>query len=33
MSTLNFILGFHTYLEDYKEVKRIAGEFGIQGGP
>lgn len=29
MSTLNFILGFHTYLEDYKEVKRIAGEFGI----
>ena len=29
MSTLNFILGFHTYLEDYKEVKRIVGEFGI----
>lgn len=28
MSTLNFILGFHTYLEDYREVKRIVGEFG-----
>jgi nitrogenase molybdenum-iron protein beta chain len=30
MSTLNFILGFHTYLEDYKEVRRIVSEFGAE---
>lgn len=27
MTTLNFILGFHTYLEDYREVRKIASEF------
>ncbi|GAB6078876.1 nitrogenase component 1 [Hydrogenobaculum acidophilum] len=29
MKAVNFILGFHTYLEDYPETKRIANSFGI----
>lgn len=28
MANINFVLGFHTYLEDFKETKRIIEEFG-----
>lgn len=27
---VNIILGFHTYLEDYKEVRRIVEKFGLE---